>query len=279
MAVTTDSAGAAIRPVTLEGRFVKLEPLGMEHIPALVDAANEQRDTYDWTWVPEDEASMTAYARTALDLRDSREAIPFATIQRETGRAIGTTRFANFEHLPWPDGNPHQRGVVHPDGVEIGWTWLAASVQRTPINTEAKYLMLRHAFETWRVHVVRLKTDERNARSRAAIERIGGRLDGIVRAHAVGRDGAIQHSALLFGTRGGVASDEGCARSAARALKRPGTPPGVGSGVGCPAELDGEVLERHPFKLAFAVVHDRPGEKFEHWLPPWFDCFYLRRLM
>lgn len=196
MGTTNSHEGSAIRPVTLDGRFVRLEPLRMEHVPALGEAASEHRDTYGWTWVPEDEAAMAAYVQAALDLRAQREAIPFATIQRETGRVIGTTRFANFEHLPWPAGNPHQRGASYPDGVEIGWTWLAASDQRTAINTEAKYLMLCHAFEAWRVHVVRLKTDERNARSRAAIERIGGRLDGIVRAHAVGRDGAVRDSAF-----------------------------------------------------------------------------------
>ena len=87
---------------------------------------------------------------------------------------------------------PGERG---PDGVEIGWTWLASSVQRSAINTEAKLLMLRHAFETWGARVVRLKTDRRNARSRAAIERIGGRLDGVLRAHTVGRDGALRDTA------------------------------------------------------------------------------------
>ena len=83
-----------------------------------------------------------------------------------------------------------------PDGVEIGWTWLAASAQRTPINTEAKWLMLRHAFEVWKVRVVRLNTDRRNARSRSAIERIGGRLDGVVRANRVASDGTLRDSAL-----------------------------------------------------------------------------------
>lgn len=190
------TVAAAIRPITLEGRSVRLEPLRMEHVPALVEAAGEQRDTYGWTWVPEDEAAMTAYVQTALDAQGQLDAIPFATLHRESGRVLGTTRFANFEHQPWPEGNPHQRGIEYPDGVEIGWTWLAASTQRTPVNTEAKYLMMRHAFEVWRVHVVRLKTDERNARSRAAIERIGAKLDGVVRAERPARDGALRHTAF-----------------------------------------------------------------------------------
>ena len=79
--------------------------------------------------------------------------------------------------------------------MEIGWTWLASSVQRTPVNTEAKYLMLGHAFETWRVHVLRLKTDRRNERSRAAIQRIGAAFDGVVRAAQAGSDGALRDTA------------------------------------------------------------------------------------
>ena len=81
--------------------------------------------------------------------------------------------------------------------VEIGWTWLAAAAQRTPINTEAKLLMLTHAFETWRVHAVKLNTDARNARSRAAIERIGARFDGVLRAHRPASDGGIRDTAAF----------------------------------------------------------------------------------
>lgn len=187
--------GAAIQPVTLEGRFVRLEPLELKHIPALVLAASEQRETYGWTYVPDGTEAMTEYVTTAIDLRSQRQAIPFATIERASGRVIGSTRFAMFEHFAWPPGNDSQRGVEYPDGAEIGWTWLASSVQRTPVNTEAKYLMLGHAFETWRVHVLRLKTDRRNERSRAAIQRIGAAFDGVVRAAQAGSDGALRDTA------------------------------------------------------------------------------------
>jgi len=180
--------------VTLESHAVRLEPLTLDHVPALVDAAAEERASYGWTHVPDGEQAMRAYVETALALANAGEAVPFATIDVRQDRIVGSTRFANFEYLPWPHmpPNPDRR----PDGVEIGWTWLAASAQRSPINTGAKLLMLRHAFEEWQVSVVRLKTDRRNARSRAAIERIGGRLDGVIRAQAVGADGALRDSAF-----------------------------------------------------------------------------------
>lgn len=196
MTQRANAQGAAIEPVTLEGRYVRLEPLEPRHVPALVLAAGERRETYGWTFVPDGGGAMTEYVTTAVELRIQRQAIPFATIDAASGRVVGSTRFATFEHFPWPPANPGQRGLEYPDGVEVGWTWLAASAQRTPINTEAKYLMLRHAFETWRVHVVRLKTDRRNERSRAAIERIGATLDGVIRAERPGSDGTLRDTAF-----------------------------------------------------------------------------------
>ncbi|MEP7215618.1 MAG: GNAT family protein [Anaerolineaceae bacterium] len=196
MTQVTTQEGAAIRPTTLEGRFVRLEPLELSHIPALILAASEGRETYGWTFVPDGISAMREYVETAIELRGNRQAVPFATIDRTTGRVLGSTRFANFEHIAWPSANPGQRGAEYPDGVEIGWTWLAASAQRTAVNTEAKYLMLGHAFEAWRVHVVRLKTDRRNERSRAAIQRIGAKLDGIIRADRAASDGALRDTAL-----------------------------------------------------------------------------------
>jgi RimJ/RimL family protein N-acetyltransferase len=108
---------------------------------------------------------------------------------------VGATRFLNVEFWKWPPGSPRQRGTDVPDVVEIGGTWLAPSVQRTGINTEAKLLMLTHAFETWRVHRVSFLTDARNTRSRAAILRLGARFDGVLRANRVASDGGIRDTA------------------------------------------------------------------------------------
>jgi RimJ/RimL family protein N-acetyltransferase len=110
------------------------------------------------------------------------------------GKVVGATRLMSIERWAWPEGNANARPV---DAVEIGGTWLAASAQRSPINTEAKYLQLCHAFEVWRVHRLVLITDERNARSRAAIERIGGQLEVIHRNHRPASDGTIRSSAVF----------------------------------------------------------------------------------
>ena len=183
------SAPVRVTPFTLEGRHVRLEPLGLAHALPLTAAASGPRDTYAFTLVPPDLVAMRAYIESALADQAAGRALPFATVSRASGQMVGATRFGNIEFWPWPAGNVHQRGAARPDVVEIGWTWLAATAQRTPINTEAKLLMLTHAFETWRVHAVKLNTDARNARSRAAIERIGARLDGVLRAHRPASDG------------------------------------------------------------------------------------------
>jgi N-acetyltransferase len=193
--MTTAEPAAMVRPVTLEGAHVRLEPLTMGHVPALVEAASVDRSNYQWTFVPGNLAAMERYVSDAVELCSKSEAVPFATVERATSRVVGSTRFANFEYLPWPAGNPNHRGGM-PDGVEIGWTWLAGDMQRTAVNTEAKLLMLGHAFEVWGVRVVRLKTDARNARSRSAIERLGCAFDGVLRAQAVGSDGTLRDSAF-----------------------------------------------------------------------------------
>lgn len=191
------SAPTRVTPVPLEGRHVRLEPLGPAHAPALTAAAGGPRDTYGFTLVPPDLDSMRAYVESALADQAAGRAMPFATVSRASGRVVGCTRFGNIEFWPWPAGHVLQRGAQQPDVVEIGWTWLAAGAQRTPLNTEAKLLMLTHAFETWRVHAVKLNTDARNARSRAAIERIGARLDGVLRAHRPASDGGIRDTAAF----------------------------------------------------------------------------------
>src|SRR5262245_6436712 len=143
-----------IAPVLLAGRHVRLELLALHHISALVAATAGSRQTYDWTFVPGDAAAMRAYVEAALA---DHKAIPYATVAG--GRVVGSTRFCNLEHWVWAPGSREQRAGCYADAVEIGWTWLAAEAQRTHVNTEAKLLMLGHAFEVWNLRRVTLKTD------------------------------------------------------------------------------------------------------------------------
>jgi RimJ/RimL family protein N-acetyltransferase len=184
-----------LEPVTLEGRHVRLEPLSLAHVPALLAVGAGSRETFGLTTVPGDEAAMRRYVEAALAEHAAGRALPFATVARAAGRVVGSTRFGNVEFWAWPRGNPLQRGAHVPDVVEIGWTWLAPDVQRSGVNTEAKLLMLGHAFEVWRVHRVSLNTDARNSRSREAILRLGARFDGVLRGARVASDGAIRDTA------------------------------------------------------------------------------------
>jgi len=186
-------------PFTLEGTYVRLEPLSESHIGPLVEAAAEDRSNYQWTYTPDGPEEMRAYVRDALDKVASGAHVAFATVHKGGGpggadRVVGATRFCEIALWQWPPGATHQRHGV-PDVVDIGFTWLAGSAQRTPVNTEAKLLMMTHAFEVWRVHRVALQTDVRNKRSWAAIERIGGQLDGIMRADRPGADDTVRTSA------------------------------------------------------------------------------------
>ncbi|HEY7040305.1 MAG TPA: GNAT family protein [Methylomirabilota bacterium] len=195
--VATATATTLVTPVVLEGRFVRLEPLTIAHAGGLLAAASGPRDTYGLTWVPGSLAEAGAYIETALAERAAGRSLPFATIDRAAGRVVGSTRFLNIEFWTWPPANAHQRGVERPDVVEIGATWLGADAQRTRINTEAKLLMLEHAFDRWRVHRVSLMTDARNERSRNAIMRLGARFDGVLRAARPASDGAIRDTAAF----------------------------------------------------------------------------------
>jgi RimJ/RimL family protein N-acetyltransferase len=186
--------------LTLAGRHVRLEPLALDHVPALVAAADESRASYLYSIVPDGEAAMRAYVEAALEARAAGDQLPFATLRTSDGRVIGTTRFADLTPWTWPPGSTRQR-QDHPDVTEIGHTWLAASAQRTGANTEAKSLMLGHAFEAWEVHLVRLRTDRRNLRSRTAIERLGARFEGVRRADRPGVDGTVRDSAFYSITR------------------------------------------------------------------------------
>jgi RimJ/RimL family protein N-acetyltransferase len=188
-----------LEPFTLEGTHVRLEPLSQSHIPGLVEAAAEDRSHYQWAYVPAGTEHVTEYVRDALAKVASGAQVAFATVRRgddggRSDRVVGATRFCEVSYWEWPPGAGHQRQGV-PDVVDIGATWLAGSAQRTPVNTEAKLLMMTHAFEVWGVHRVALQTDVRNKRSRAAIERIGAKLDGILRADRPGADDTVRTSA------------------------------------------------------------------------------------
>lgn len=161
---------------------------------ALAAASAAEPSLYQFSFVPQSKAETMKYIETALTWRDAGTAVPFATVRLSDNVVVGSTRFFDIESWPWPPEHP-LHGRTTPDVCEIGYTWLTRSAIRTPINTEAKLLMLTHAFETWHVLRVCLHTDVRNERSRAAIERIGGRFEGILRAHRIASDATPRDSA------------------------------------------------------------------------------------
>lgn len=173
--------------VVLQGKHVRLEPLDHQHVDGLVAAAADDTELYRWSPVPRGKQAALAYIDTALAWRDAGSAVPFAILHVSDGVVLGSTRFWNIERWAWPQGHP-SHGRSAPDACEIGYTWLARSATRTAANTESKLLMLGHAFETWKVLRVCFHTDARNQRSRAALERIGGQFEGILRAHRMAAD-------------------------------------------------------------------------------------------
>ena len=167
-----------VEPVTLLGHDVRLEPLRLAHLDALWEIG--QDDTL-WKWAPyhiKTRDEMHTYIQAALDGQELGITLPFVTIRQATNEIVGSTRFGNIDA-------PNHR-------VEIGWTWIARQWQRTSVNTEAKFLMLQHAFETWHCIRVELKTDALNARSRAAILRIGAKQEGIFRHHMITDNGRLR---------------------------------------------------------------------------------------
>jgi RimJ/RimL family protein N-acetyltransferase len=178
----------------LEGKHVRLVPLDRGHIKGLAAAAGEDSTLYRWSPVPQGETEAAAYIDTALAWKEAGSAVTFAILRVHDEVVIGSTRFFNLERWPWPEGHAlHDRET--PDACEVGYTWLARSAVRTAANTESKLLMLTHAFEVWRVLRVCLHADERNQRSRTAIERIGGQFEGILRAHRMAADYIARNSA------------------------------------------------------------------------------------
>ena len=176
----------------LKGATVTLRPLALADAAALAAAAAESRRHFVYTRVPDGVDEAKSYIAAALAERDAGRRMPFVTLWHD--RVVGSTSYLDLQHWRWPAGSPLQR-TDRPDAVEIGATWLSQSAQRTRCNTEAKYLMLSHAFDVWEVHRVALKTDERNLRSRQAIERLGARLDGVRRADMPAQDGSVRSSA------------------------------------------------------------------------------------
>jgi len=183
-----------LAPVLLAGRHVRLEPLSRTHVPALLAAAREDPSLYRWSSIPQDVMQMAQYVDQAIAWREAGTALPFATVRTADGAVIGSTRFFLMERWAWPAGHPGAaRGG--PDGCEIGYTWLSAGAVRTAANTEAKLLMLTHAFEAWNVHGVCFHTDARNERSRQALARIGAQFEGVLRAHRLAADLTARDSA------------------------------------------------------------------------------------
>lgn len=175
----------------LEGALVRLEPLEHRHAADLARAAEEERGTYEFTWVPRAN-EVPSYIDAQLARAATGRLAPYAQISTATGRAVGATSF--WEPRSWLSDD-------RLDAIEVGFTWLARSAQGTGVNAEAKLLLFRHAFEVWDVSRVDLKTDARNARSRAAIESVGARFEGVLRnwsrSWAPGEEGRLRDSAIF----------------------------------------------------------------------------------
>jgi RimJ/RimL family protein N-acetyltransferase len=167
-----------LAPITLTGESVRLEPLSLDHHAALCEVG---LDPILWRWTPVrivTPQDMRAFIEDALRLRDAGSALPFATVDIASGRVVGSTRYGNIE--------------MNNRKLEIGWTFVAPAWQRTRVNSEAKFLLLRHAFETLGCIRVELKTHVRNEASRRAIARLGAREEGTLRNHMIYPDGSFR---------------------------------------------------------------------------------------
>ena len=172
----------SISPTTLEGRGIRLEPLGQQHADDLIAAATDGRLWELWfTSVPEPD-HVSRYINDGLAGQAAGHMLPWAVRELANGRVIGTTRYHDI--------------VPVIDRVEIGWTWYGLSWQRSHVNTTCKLLLFQHAFETLGCKVVGLRTDNFNFRSQRAIEGIGAKKDGVIRHHAQRRDGSVRDSVI-----------------------------------------------------------------------------------
>jgi RimJ/RimL family protein N-acetyltransferase len=167
-------------PVTLEGRWLRLEPLAPAHLDALAAAASDPGIFAYYALPLHGREGMSRFFKDAFRMCDEGTGLPFAQIERASNRPVGSTRFGAIDRR-------HRRA-------EIGWTWLEPRCQRTPLNTESKYMLLRHAFETLGLIRVEFKTDLLNENSRRALRRIGAVEEGIFRKHMVMHTGRIRDS-------------------------------------------------------------------------------------
>ncbi len=172
------------QPVLLSGRHVRLEPLAPHHAAALF-AASCDPEIWTYLLVPQfaSVGEVQKWIDESLTAQAAGQEIPFATVRESDGVPVGTTRFLDIRRA-------HRT-------LEIGWTWLAPEARRTPVNTEAKFLMLRHAFEVLGAVRLQLKTDERNARSRAAISRLGAVFEGMLRNYQTYSHGFVRNTAMF----------------------------------------------------------------------------------
>ncbi|MEV5525802.1 GNAT family N-acetyltransferase [Streptomyces prunicolor] len=182
--------GFELKAPVLAGESVRLEPLDHRHAAELAVAAEENRGSYAFTWVPRAD-QVQAYIDAQLGRAATGQLAPYVQVSTATGKAVGVTAY--WEPRSWLTDDQL-------DAVEVGFTWLASSAQGTGVNAEAKLLLFRHAFEVWGVSRVDLKTDARNDRSRAAIQSVGARFEGVLRnwsrSWAPGEDGRLRDSAI-----------------------------------------------------------------------------------
>ncbi|WP_112663971.1 GNAT family N-acetyltransferase [Microvirga flavescens] len=171
-----------IEPVTLANDRLILKPMTLADVPALAEAVQDGSLWEKKTTITPPPGGMEAFVMKALDLQTAGSALPFVIVAREADKVVGSTRYMNID------------AVNH--RVEIGTTWVSKSWQRSFVNTNAKYLLLRHAFEVLGCNVVELRTHRLNDQSRAAIERLGAKLDGILRSHMIMPDGHIRDTAV-----------------------------------------------------------------------------------
>jgi len=172
----------SVIPITLEGSVVRLEPLRRDHAELFWEAAKDDLDDI-FQWIPyrmKSEEDFQLVVDKAFGEQQRGESVVFATVERSSGKVIGSTRFMNIDRA-------NRR-------VEIGSTWIVPPWQRSAVNTEAKYLMLRHAFEVWKCFRVELKTDALNQKSRNAILRIGAKEEGTLRRHVITWTGRVRDS-------------------------------------------------------------------------------------